>query len=520
MKWYQLQLLFILLAGTTVKAQDADVQQYDLSLTLNDTTNRIAGTTGVTVRYVRDVTSFRLALVGPSLNDTGMTVTSVQQDGAGVPFTQDSAGINLSVNAREGAVRTYIISYAGIPADGLIISTNKFGKRTFFTDNWPDRAHNWFPCIDHPGDKAAVNFTIIAPDHYQVVANGLKTEETSLPGKLKRTRYREKVPLPSKVIAVGVADFAIDHPADVSGIPVYTYVFPENKDRGFRDYAKAVDILRFFIKKIGPYPYEKLANIQSKTIFGGMENAGAIFYAERSVGSRTIEELMAHEIAHQWFGDAVTETDWQHLWLSEGFATYMAWVYLESKYGSDTLRKGMAADRWEIIAFGRTRNTPVVDTTVKDHYMQLLNVNSYQKGSWVLHMLRRRLSDVIFWKGIRQYFATYSGKNANTDNFREVMEQVSGQDLKGFFKQWLQTAGVPVLNIRVEPVAAKDSQLVTIEQQQEPLFDFWLEYNTRNNKKVSGVDVKGKTTTLGLHNGAILKVDPNVNILAEIRLIQ
>ena len=108
-------------------------------------------------------------------------------------------------------------------------------------------------------------------------------------------------------MVIGVADFAIDHPADVGNIPLYTYVFPESKDAGFKSYQVAKEILPYYIKMIGPYAYEKLANVQSKTIFGGMENASAIFYFENSVSSKGIEELMAHEIAHQWFGDAASE---------------------------------------------------------------------------------------------------------------------------------------------------------------------------------------------------------------------
>ena len=115
---------------------------------------------------------------------------------------------------------------------------------------------------------------------------------------------------------------------------------------------------------------------------------------------------MAHEIAHQWFGDCATETRWEHLWLSEGFATYMTHCYLENKYGADTLKKGMQKDRSTLIAYEKVRLTSVVDTTVGRDYMQLLNPNSYEKGGWVLHMLRRRLGDDLFWKGISTYYTT------------------------------------------------------------------------------------------------------------------
>src|SRR6266700_4268795 len=200
-------------------------------------------------------------------------------------------------------------------------------------------------------------------------------------------------------MVIGAAGFAVQYSGTINGTPVYSWVYPENKEKGFYDYAQAVDILPFYIKHVGPYAYEKLANVQSKTIFGGMENAGAIFYSENTVtGTRVSESLLAHEIAHQWFGDMATETDWSHLLLSEGFATYMTILYFENKYGPDTARSMRTEDRNQVIEFAKKYKKPVVDSSVTN-YMELLNANSYQKGGWILHMLRMEAGDSAFWKG-------------------------------------------------------------------------------------------------------------------------
>jgi aminopeptidase N len=506
--------------------RDVKVSHYGFSIGLSDSSNRITGSAAVTVRFLRSARSLDLDLAGPGEDpgpktDSGMTVRSVRENGKDLSFTQGGETLRIKTPASAGSSHTYVIEYAGIPRDGLIISTNKFGHRTFFGDNWPNRAHQWLPCIDYPSDKATVDFTVTAPDHYQVVSNGLEIAETPLDGHLKRTHWKETAPLPTKVMVIGVADFSIDHPGDVQTIPVYTYVFPENKEDGFRDYAIATTILPFYIRMIGPYAYEKLGNVQSKTIFGGMENASAIFYYENSVGSRGIEELMAHEIAHQWFGDAVTETGWQHLWLSEGFATYMTHLYMENKYGRDTLKSGMDADRRKVIGFGRKRQTPVVDTTVKGNYMQLLNANSYQKGGWVLHMLRRRLSDSIFWKGIRSYFAAYAGLNANTADFQKAMEKASGQDLGDFFRQWLYTPGIPVLQVSWKYDDSTKVLNMQIEQRQEHLFSFPLEYSLGKDPGVHTIAVRDRTTVIRMPLAGkpdSVKLDPDVNLLAEIHL--
>jgi aminopeptidase N len=316
-------------------------------------------------------------------------------------------------------------------------------------------------------------------------------------------------------MVIGVADFAIDHTGDVKGIPVYTYVFPENKDAGFKSYAVAKEILGYYIEKIGPYAYKKLANVQSKTKFGGMENADAIFYEENSVDSRGIEELMAHEIAHQWFGDAATEKSFNHLWLSEGFATFMANVYLESKYGYGELKKRLFKDREIVFGFEKTMRVPVVDTEIKGNYMQLLNANSYQKGGWVLHMLWRKLGDEAFWKGIRGYYAEYNGSNANTDDFRTVMEKVSGQNLQQFFKQWLYTAGHPQLEITWKYDLAKSAIELNITQKQNSLFEFPLEISVDG--QLHNVNIKNKNTVIrfAVKGKPTVGIDPNVNLLAE-----
>lgn len=498
-----------------------DIQHYDFSLALNDDSNSIRGTAVITVLFRNAATGFNLDLTERNNTGKGMTVLSVTENNQPVPFAQDSAHLMFQTSAVARSQHTYTIRYEGVPADGLIISTNKFGHRGFFGDNWPNRAHNWLPCVDDPSDKATLDWRITAPDHYQVVANGALEEERSLPNHLKLTHWKESVPLAPKIMVIGVAAFAIDHPGDAMGVPVWNYVFPENKEVGFKAYSCPLQILPFYITRIGPYPFEKEGNVQSKTRFGGLENAGAIFYYENSVTSPGIESLMAHEIAHQWFGDAVTETRFQHLWLSEGFATYLTQCYLENKYGPDTLKKGMAKDRSVTIAEEKKRMTPVVDTAFHGDYMDLLNANSYQKGGWVLHMLRRRLGDTLFWKGISTYYRTWRNKNASTEDFEKTIEEVSGQNLDTFFHQWLYIAGHPHVRINWKYDSDKKAAIIDFTQTQDRLFDFPLEYAIDGN--VYHIDIRDKTTHIELPLPELpkhLTPDPNVNLLASFEIVK
>jgi aminopeptidase N len=493
-----------------------DVQHYDFSLALNDDSNSIRGTAVVTVRFRTNAGQFQLDLAARNAKGAGMTVLSVSERNLPVPFTQDSSHLILRTTAINGSQHTYTIRYEGIPADGLIIGNNKFGHRGFFGDNWPNRAHNWLPCVDDPSDKATLDWRITAPDHYQVVANGALQEERQLPNHLKLTHWKESAPLSPKIMVIGVAAFAIDHPGDTMGVPVWNYVYPENKMAGLKAYAYPLRILPFYITHIGPYPFEKCGNVQSKTRFGGLENAGAIFYFENSVTSPGVESLMAHEIAHQWFGDCATETKWEHLWLSEGFATYMTHCYLEYKYGPDTLKKGMATDRATTIAFEKKRLTPVVDTSVNGDYMALLNPNSYQKGGWVLHMLRRRIGDSLFWKGISTYYLTFRNSNASSEDFEKTIETVSGQDLRTFFHQWLYTPGHPHVHIDWKYDPDKKSLLIDFTQTQDHLFDFVLEFAADANRYV--IDIREKTTHVELPLPTPprhITPDPGANLLAD-----
>jgi len=517
MKHRSLTSLFaILLLTTVVKAQvpgsAIDVQHYTYQLQLSDANDEIKGDAAISIKFLKAVSSFKLDLVKQNAGK-GMLVSSVKEDGKEVKFSQENESLIIDGAAKAASIHTINISYSGIPADGLIISANKFGHRTFFGDNWPNRAHNWLPCVDDPADKASLEFIITAPAHYQVVANGIKIDEKAIGNDLKTTHFKETAQLASKIFVIGVADFAIDNPGTPDGIPVYTYVFPENKEVGFKSYSVAKEILPFYISKFGPYAYKKLANVQSKTRYGGLENASAIFYFENSVGDKGIEELMAHEIAHQWFGDAAGEDNFCDLWLSEGFATYMTNYYLENKYGPDTLKKRMRKDRVTVLNFERRSKTPVVDTTKKNNLMALLNANSYQKGGWVLHMLRNKIGDNNFWKGIRAYYAKYNGGNAGTDDFRRVMEQASGDDLKPFFKQWLFTPGTPNLDIQWVVGEDGNSGNLTITQQQATPFVFNIDLVINGQQR--SVPVSEKVTKIKTGKPGSLSVDPDVKLLGS-----
>jgi aminopeptidase N len=438
------------LADTYPRQPGIDVRGYVFRIEVKDDTPAISAEADVEVAFKADtVRKLWLDLIAPSADGkTGMTVSSVTSGADSLAFTHEGGRIRVQLGAagKAGDRRRVTIRYAGVPADGLLIGPNKHAERVFFGDNFPDRARHWLPTIDHPSDKASCEFVITAPEAYQVVAPGALIETSSLTGNRRVTRYRETVPITTYSMVIGVARFAVETIGETGGALIQSWVYPQERDPGFADFRIALKPMQLFSWRVGPYSYEKLANVQSKTRYGGMENASTIFYSERVVTGRgTNEGLFAHEIAHQWFGDSVTESDWDHTWLSEGFATYFTHVYNEYTFGRDTMVRGLRRDRDSIVRFFERNPASAIVTPANPKLDNILSTNSYQKGGWFLHMLRRLVGDEVFWRGVSTYYARYQNGNALTDDFRRVMEEVSGKPLEEFFRQWVFTPGQPTV---------------------------------------------------------------------------
>lgn len=502
MKYFPLLLFF--LSSLNLSGEDSypsnrnyDVTHYRFNIYLSDSCDMIRGEAFLRIFYTGSSSGINLDFTGINKEGKGMVIESVTLNEEPVEWihSDNLLKIIFPVVKNAGETSRIVVSYYGIPADGLIISKNRHGDRTFFADNWPDRARNWIPCIDHPSDKSTVEFLVYAPDYYKVVSNGYLFEESNLTEGIKLTHWKEDVSISTKVMVIGVAKFAARLEATIGGTDIWSFVYPQEREKGFEDYSIAVKPFTYFSDEIGTYAYEKLANVQSKTIFGGMENAGCIFYSERSVtGKNKVEGLMAHEIAHQWFGNSVTEQDWHHIWLSEGFATYFTTCYLEHEYGELRLRSSMQQARARVLRAYENRPAPVIDTTIIN-YMNLLNANSYQKGAWVLHMLRNELGDRMFIHAIRTYYSRFRNKTALTSDFINSVEEISGKDLSDFFYQWLYVSEIPELIISYTYNTRKKEVNVLVEQvQPNHIFSFPLDLEivTMGESSIETVSVTGR----------------------------
>jgi aminopeptidase N len=436
----------LVFADTYERQPGVDVQHYVFRVTLSDDSDEIAGETTVTVRFLKDgLTQFWLDLASPA-NGKGMTVSEVSSSGAPVPHTHQADRLTLSLSppSKSGELRSFTVKYAGTAADGLKIVKNKFGERCFFSVNWPDMAHQWLPTIDHPSDKATSEFLVTAPSKYQVVANGSLQETIDLGDGRRLTHWKQSVPIATWLDNIGVAQFAVHHYGTGAGVPLEAWLFHQDRDPGIVTFEEPErEAISFFSEHIGPYPYEKLADVEAAGMGGGMEHASEIFFGQGAVNGRPNLSLVAHETAHQWFGDSVTERDWNDVWLSEGFATYFQQLTTEHYEGRDAFVAGLERSRRSV--FNAEKRLPGVAVVQDKPWKGIPNQIVYQKGAWVLHMLRGQLGTDKFWAGIREYYKRYRDANASTADFRRVMEEVSGTDLGWFFQQWVYRAGSPVV---------------------------------------------------------------------------
>ncbi len=480
-----LRLLFVLVligvaanagADTYPRQPGVDALHYAFRLALSDASNEIAGETTITIRFLRDGVADLTLDLASLTNGSGMTVQSVRRGAPGdtpgpasdnLVFMHADHRLRLVLppQSKAGQELTVTVRYRGTPGNGFGIGANLYGDRSFFANNWPNQIRQWLPVIDHPYDKATGEFIVSAPSHYQVVANGLLVEEVDLPHGLRRTHWQQSVPIASWLHTLGVARLSAHHAGIVAGVPLQTWVYPQNRDLGnqmFEDTSRRA--MLYFSSQIGPYPYEKLANIQATGFTGGTEYASAIFYGEKTVASG--RGPVVHEIAHQWFGNSVTERDWDEVWLSEGFATYFALLFTEHDEGRDAFVDGLKRSRAQVLQLEQQLpDAPVIHRNLAD-MSKVLNNLVYQKGGWVLHMLRQEVGTEHFWTAVREYYRRYRDANASTAELRAVFEQVSGKQLDWLFAQWLNRAGVPKLEGSWRYDAARKKVEVTLSQTQ------------------------------------------------------
>lgn len=456
-----LGIVFLLITSCVARADPypvdkrIDIEHYLFDIRLSDEDDVIAVDATIDALILDPaVRKLRLDLIGrPSAQDNrGMTVDSVSAGGVPMKFTHRNDQLNITISraaALSGRL-SFRVQYSGTPDAGLIIGENKHGERTYFSDNWPNKARHWLATVDHIADKATSEFRVTAPSRLQVISNGLEVERSVLGNGLSLTHWRQSVPISPWLYVLAAAEFAVQQVDTFDGKAIETWVYWQDRDAGFYDFAVPTkDALAFYSSYVGPYEYEKLANIQSNSVGGGMEAASAILYGDDSVtGERTRrwQSVIVHEIAHQWFGNSVTEASWDEVWLSEGFATYFTYLYFEHAEGQDEFARYLIEARTGALEFAAENpDYRIIHADLQD-MSEVTTRQIYSKGAWILHMLRTHIGDDHWWQGIRNYYRRYRNSTATTADFRREIEQVCECELQRYFDYWLRTGSRVILD--------------------------------------------------------------------------
>jgi aminopeptidase N len=513
-----------------------DILHYSFELKLSDSTDEILGRASVSILFkTNDIKQIRLDLINKTeqRSGKGMVVETVTIDGKNLEFVHlnDELLIKQSEPWEKNKTYKFVIKYKGIPADGLRIGPTKYGDRSFFCENWPNRARHWLPTVDHPYDKATSEFIVTAPAKYKVISNGLLMEESQINKDYKLTHWKQSVPVSCWLFVLGVAEFAVQNVGYFDKKEIQTWVYPKDREAGFKDFASPTkQVLKFYSEYVGPFVYEKLANIQTPSVNGGMETSSAIFYGENLVNGKAdirLRNVVIHEIAHQWFGNAVTESTWDDAWLSEGFATYFTLLFQENEYGHDEYIDGLKKARKTVFDYYKKDSTfSIVDDRSAEKGPVTSGI-TYQKGAWVLHMLRERIGHENFKKGIQSYYNKFINANATTNDFIEEMEKASNENLKSFFYQWLNNPGYLKINVQWN-FDENGKQVIlhlTQTQQSDLIYETPIEFQVYEEGNQTPQNVKFNLNTKTAEfkipcskKPVLILADPRTALLAEITL--
>jgi aminopeptidase N len=445
-----------------------DVLLYDINMTIFPDIQKIQAETSIHIAVIINIQEDLL------FDFAGLQLDSVFMDSEKVTglIEDEMLVIKLDSPLMAGDMHIVTVYYEGTPEKGLYFRYNWFDDLVIYSHSEPNDARYWFPCKDDPSDKSKLLMTVTLPEEYIVLSNGTLIDKRD--GGNKQTRYiwQENYPIATYLISVTAGPYQVavdDFVWKGEELLLEYYVYANDFSRGAEALKMAKDMLEFYSLYIGSYPFLFDKYSMSEVPFreaSAMENQTATTMGDFVMDN---EEVIAHELAHQWWGDALTPQSFTDIWLNEGFATYFDALFTEYKYGEEAFLKRMD-DFFNLLLSDGSLAYPIYDPLPQ----YLFGRAVYMKGAWVLHMLRLNVGDQIFEQIIKRYYETYSYLNVNTEVFMNIIQSVSGKSFEVFFDQWLYYSGMPIL------LGSWDQQnnlvQLTINQEQsEPVYQFDLE---------------------------------------------
>jgi aminopeptidase N len=455
---------------------------------------------GVVTHRVRSKAAGALMLM---LHGVDLTIQNVFDAELGEELEYAYDGAELKVSWPKawavGEERHVSVAYrVDRPRSGLFFSkpTAKLPRAPLFaaTDHETERARYWLPCVDLPNVRATLEFELRAAQALTVLANGAYVGEQAHEDGTKTVSWRLDWPCPSYILCFAIGDFTEAKDGEFEGIPLAYYgASSRTQEQLKRSFGRTGEMLAWMTKRLGhSFPFPKYYQFALPDFGGAMENISLVAWDDVFVLDETlaqewtwlVDQVNVHEMAHSYFGDAVVCRDYAHAWLKESWATYMEQCWLEDKYGADE----MNYDFWRnqqayFMEADHSYKRPIVTRKFESSW-QMYDRHLYPGGGARLHMLRKLLGDEVFWSAVNQYLGEYMGKTVETEDFRRVLERVSGRSLVQFFDQWIYTASYPSLKVAFQWDKATKLGTFTITQLQaskgsEPVFEVETELGWR-----------------------------------------
>lgn len=510
-----------------VEPASIDVLAYDGHVTLQPELSALFARVDITLRTLQTLSSIRLDAVK-------LTVDSVTCDQVPIRFHLDHPYLYLDCVKPIPAMDTLKISVfyrGGARGDGFggIFFTDRFiftvGQGVY--SDPPSMTRYWMPCHDEPFDKAQWSVEVTAPQSMTVVSNGRQMGREIQDG-WAVTRFQETHPIATYLMAISAGSFALfqDQVISVSGdtIPLFFYAYPEHQSQAQVDWQRTAEMISFFATRFGAYPFDSYGMVELP-LRGAMEHQTMTSFSTFLVtGDRQYENIVAHELGHQWWGDWVTVGDWRDLWLNEGFATYCEALWQEHLHGDAALRNtmnGFASSYLEEV--NRYGSFSIYDPVYS------WGATVYEKGAWILHMLRFIMGDERFFYALQEYGRRYAYANAVTEDFAKVVSEIMDQDLDWFFQQWIYQAGIPEWGVAWQSQRLGDGRYeltLSLEQKQTTNTPFItpveLEIQTLNQVLLDTIQVKQKNEQYTFYMAApvvAVQLDPHEWVLKRMTVI-
>jgi aminopeptidase N len=492
------------------RSRDYDLQHSKIALRFDLQQKKVFGEVTHSLAILRDGTAKII------LDSAGLTIQKVTVNKASAKFetTEQKLIIPLAAEAKPGDKFEITIRYEGKPKKGMyfILPDKDYPDRPsqIWTQGESEDTRYYLPTYDYPNDRLTTETILTVPASWITVSNG-KLISVSDAGKgLKTWYWKESLPSSTYLITVVAGEFD-EVKESWRGIPV-TYYAPKGRgDRLSINYSRTPAMIELFSKKFGvDYPWEKYAQVMvDDFVAGGMENSSATTNTSSSLVHPKLapeyvtgqDDLISHELGHQWFGDLVTCKDWGDIWLNEGFATFLETVWTEAHYGKDQADYERWTGAREWFESGNLWNKPIVRHDFDDS--SEFDGNAYGKGGWVLYMLRHQIGEDAFYRSMKHYLEANRGKNVVTADLARAIEEAAHANVDQFFSQWLYGAGAPKFDLSYTYDNEKHQVMLTVKQTQKVegrvgLFHVpvEIEITTASGPRLHNITVSKATQTL------------------------